>query len=701
MAYTQTDYFINPYTFVPIPETEPCRKPVERGNKTGVIECSIEIKSPTFIPNTTKSFKTDTPDHYFNEFYSYDDLTGKGEGAPQDPVIPGSEIRGMVRNIYEQLTNSCFLEVDENNILTMRSALPRKAGLVKFDKEKLKWELFRADKFMLNSGKSRKSQKGFFYEIKEETEKDSKNPKWYIEYNGKKYFSGSKVNFTKGEEYKNRKGYPIGIIAEKLGGDHTGYLLLWGNINNKHHNSIFTLQKKAEPIECKNLNQAVENFKIVSKYYEENKDNKNSAEYKKITYELKADGEYYPVWFEEITDENGKVRVYLSPACISRKVFDNSLKNILGSHNKCTNIDNLCPACRLFGMIGEKGSNTGRVRICDTHEFDKDSIKWGEKSVLPILGTPRISATEFYLHKPDEKAKMWNHDYWVEQYGSYNTKSVIHYEMPMLSGRKVYWHGKFDAISKVEKGNMNCTVRPIIANKEKPDKKEQFKFKVYFEDLTPEELEKLIFCLRLNNEGIHKIGKGKPIGMGDIKVTVDNIKYRNYEIKDNKITVSLVEQKGTSIHKLPENDMVKQILAYTKTMSDNKADFVAYPTIFNPTNDLQKAPIFKWFLDNRGTVQSPTIINRLYSISEIMKDENKIYITKYPKQDQLSYNPKPNNPLPQSSIKLSGGDIEITCRDCGEIFLFTIREQEFYKGKGYNNRPASCKFCRDKKKLKR
>lgn len=46
-------------------------------------------------------------------------------------------------------------------------------------------------------------------------------------------------------------------------------------------------------------------------------------------------------------------------------------------------------------------------------------------------------------------------------------------------------------------------------------------------------------------------------------------------------------------------------------------------------------------------------------------------------------------------------DKEITCKDCGEKFIFTVREQEFYAEKGFQNEPQRCKACRDKKKAER
>ncbi|MEG0022006.1 MAG: zinc-ribbon domain-containing protein [Bacilli bacterium] len=46
-------------------------------------------------------------------------------------------------------------------------------------------------------------------------------------------------------------------------------------------------------------------------------------------------------------------------------------------------------------------------------------------------------------------------------------------------------------------------------------------------------------------------------------------------------------------------------------------------------------------------------------------------------------------------------DKTIVCKDCGEEFVFTVRDQEFYAEKGFTNEPVRCKACRDKKKAER
>ncbi len=42
-------------------------------------------------------------------------------------------------------------------------------------------------------------------------------------------------------------------------------------------------------------------------------------------------------------------------------------------------------------------------------------------------------------------------------------------------------------------------------------------------------------------------------------------------------------------------------------------------------------------------------------------------------------------------------DKSLTCISCGEQFIFTGGEQDFYKSKGFH-KPSWCKKCRDKKR---
>ncbi|MGE5380672.1 MAG: zinc-ribbon domain containing protein [Methylocystaceae bacterium] len=43
-------------------------------------------------------------------------------------------------------------------------------------------------------------------------------------------------------------------------------------------------------------------------------------------------------------------------------------------------------------------------------------------------------------------------------------------------------------------------------------------------------------------------------------------------------------------------------------------------------------------------------------------------------------------------------DKVLVCQDCGNEFIFTAGEQEFYAEKGFVNEPKRCKECRDSRK---
>lgn len=43
-------------------------------------------------------------------------------------------------------------------------------------------------------------------------------------------------------------------------------------------------------------------------------------------------------------------------------------------------------------------------------------------------------------------------------------------------------------------------------------------------------------------------------------------------------------------------------------------------------------------------------------------------------------------------------DKVLVCRDCGQEFVFTAREQEFYAEKGFQNEPGRCPACRQARK---
>ena len=91
------DYFVNPYTFVSLREGKTLNTISPKDKMlTGKLVCTIHTKTPLAIPDLKNGI---TPEGINKHpFFRVD---GKA-------VIPGSSIRGVIRNVYEALTNSCM-----------------------------------------------------------------------------------------------------------------------------------------------------------------------------------------------------------------------------------------------------------------------------------------------------------------------------------------------------------------------------------------------------------------------------------------------------------------------------------------------------------------------------------------------------------------------------------------------------------------
>ena len=590
--------FVNPYNFVSLPKETPTKIPIgkrsPKDSLTGVIKCSLKTVTPLAIPDSERA-EEDSKKHKTFPFFKVGD----------EYRIPGSTLRGVMRSVFEAATNSC-MSVINTNILSARHPFPRQAGLIKYNKDTKQWELFKAEKYMLNAG-GKYSDKGEYYKIIKDKEK------WHINFNGSKYYTGSKINFTLGDNYM-RGRHSIGTVVKNLGGNEEGYLLLWSDIFNKHHNSIFVL-KNDEAIDCVNLKKAVENFKEVCDIYKKHdkaEDEKAPNSYEKIVYELKTDGEYYPVWYEEVEvkDNENNTHVYLSPSCISRSVFDKRLEDLIGEHKKCDGRDKLCPACLLFGMVADskdKKSLGSSLRFSDAVAEDSKNISLG-KIPLKILSSPKPSSVEFYTQRPP-KALVWNYDYITIDY----EKDKENKDIPKrkltkikIKGRKFYLHNTKVNSNRSLYSRQNNITDNQNATIELVKPKSIFKFDVYFENITLIQLQNLVWVLTFGENDIdgkrcHKMGHGKPLGLGSVKVEVDSVTKRSVQvkIKENKV---VFEEEQKDISKLLKEC---EINAPDELLKIADIDFTKDANVSYPMYMRDDEPSYKWFGENRKAGELP------------------------------------------------------------------------------------------------
>lgn len=126
--------FVNPYTFAALGgEVERAKR--EYGGLTGKISCTLTVRSPLAVPDAAarKGQPVERGEHFTYPFFRVDGT----------PVIPGSQLRGVIRSAFETLSNSC-LSVNNNNILSARHAAPRLPGLLQHTGGR--WHLYAARK---------------------------------------------------------------------------------------------------------------------------------------------------------------------------------------------------------------------------------------------------------------------------------------------------------------------------------------------------------------------------------------------------------------------------------------------------------------------------------------------------------------------------------------------------------------------------
>ncbi|MEQ8172702.1 MAG: TIGR03986 family CRISPR-associated RAMP protein, partial [Candidatus Eremiobacterota bacterium] len=640
------------------------------------------------------------------DFFSYENLEEKSNPTPSLPVIPGSEIRGMIRNAFEALTNSCMSTIDDKQLLYKRTTQPGKPGMLV--KENNQWKIKKCKKYMLKvyacdkdpnfissvdittklwnilsslkfSENDRK--KSYFYnprnEYKLAPEFKKINKKISITIDGKKlhyhtkmteqekeqllnlssdknYIEAIETLYKKSQKYHskeevkekekekiwfkvdgkyNGKHYMPETLSElsfnqQYGKDwETGFIHIAEDIERKHHDSIFVLTNEVEVISD---NKAIKNFLESIKLYQDKSINihfrkEEHSGYKYLKINNFDNTDLLNGFLIYYTKHNSNY--YISPAAIGREVFHNKLStyNIIKNYNPCAKLDNLCSACVLFGISGEnKESASSRLRFTDAFIVNDKKLEdyYENPVILPELASPKLSATEFYLKKPEGGADLWNYDYAIEN------KQEISYT-PSIRGRKFYWHKKITSTpsEKNKVSERNIKIRPL-------KKGNEFTFKVYFNDITENELKKLLWVINIGTkkENAHKIGMGKPVGMGSVKISVNDVKVRNITLNEKRIEHKLVSDK---IY-LKQPDLKKEIInllgCSSKVLEDflKITDFEYAPNNVSYPKNTDSEESYNWFVANKtckGTGVS-------HIIAQILPDIQTPELKKYKEKEE-------------------------------------------------------------------
>ena len=225
--------FLNPYNFISLPEKKaPAYAEDEKKTITGKIHYEVTTKSPLFIPNTstdeTFAQSAQVDKHKSYDFFSYKELLPYSQAhknpEPQKPVIPGSEMRGVIRSVYETLTDSCMGVLNSETMPVKRSPAQFQPGLIK--KSSRGYELWKAESYRIGrAAESRGMAPPDFGEERNGT-------RIFFRYPGtstREYFD-KRLKKTGTKKWKNCiTEYNIAKDGEKPSQNkETGYLIKWG-----------------------------------------------------------------------------------------------------------------------------------------------------------------------------------------------------------------------------------------------------------------------------------------------------------------------------------------------------------------------------------------------------------------------------------------------------------------------------------------
>ena len=563
--------FVNPYNFISLPNKK-AKAYLDEDKHYGVIHYSITTKTPLFIPNSSNdnAFGCKEADHKSYDFFSYTDLSNEKNvsGKYQEPVVPGSEMRGLIRNVYETLTDSC-MGILNDDYPVKRISVAFNPGLLRIEEDGslslLKADSFRIDDDIYNPKKIDRYKDGDLIYF------DTPKPEGKV--NGKIHsFDKNKNNFN----------------------DH-GYVLKWGffinrrmkNAKNNYHAFKLSgdiVRNGLSKNEIKNKMNS-----IVTSYSEQptvKPDDAKAYEAYKKQFELFLEGKrekYFPVNYSD------KVKGLLSitPATFSKEVSSKSVADYAGVFAPCK--DSLCPACDLFGKIGDNAKGS-RIRFSDMYVEKHDSNKsYYVKDFVTIdnLSSPKISNVDFYLERP-KNATFWTYDYYV-------SNNKVYAYTGILRGRKYYWHHHPESVrfnSNVEKTKLNKTIRPVKEGV-------TFKGELYFDGISKKQLNQLIYILNTGKDGLGlKLGMGKPLGLGSVTCSVSSVEERKIVLEDSQLNYGVssydysnvtYESAGLSLYVKKEFEKIAGLKAvpkqyeicYPKTTSDNDHGFEWFQTNHN------------------------------------------------------------------------------------------------------------------------
>jgi CRISPR/Cas system CSM-associated protein Csm3 (group 7 of RAMP superfamily) len=226
----------------------------------------------------------------------------------------------------------------------------------------------------------------------------------------------------------------------------------------------------------------------------------------------------------------------------SRQYWDSRARKMIQSHEMpndffaCDNNESLCVACRLFGMMQTGQSRAkiflGKVNIGNA-QASKQTLTFHDPIYTAVLATPNPDHSAFYY----DGDTIAGRKFYFHHHGRILTEKAL---IPVSSQGKDSDKRKY----------RNLYIKPL-------DTGTEFEARIDFTNLEADELAALLFAITLLSDMRHKIGYGKPIGLGSIKMSATKLSLVDYSKRYTSIHANrgISRYAGDELSRLLERQM--------------------------------------------------------------------------------------------------------------------------------------------------
>lgn len=367
-----------------------------------------------------------------------------------------------------------------------------------------------------------------------------------------KYDKFEGENISRHHSFRHIKTDNGGRAIYDFGGKEKGTIIFTGQPgprklkNNKwtgkHLEFIFL--DKSNPQTFPVSPETISDFKFA--YFDHDK-NQQSIDWKMWSKKLNNE-ESIPVFFMKGRDSNGKeIVAHLGLSYLYKLPYKNSVKEAIEKFQGKSSAPDL--ASTIFGYIsGNENSNDeldflkGRVHISHAFEEEGKKVKIGSLKA-EVLSSPKASYYPNYIRQKVKNGKIE---------GKYRTFKNTNVE---ISGWKRYPIQTGKVSENPSPINSDSSSNEDILTRFIPLEKAQFKCKIQYHNLRKIELGALISALTFHNTSgtFHNIGMAKSLGYGKIDVQVEGIEQLKPFLKEYELYMNAaLGYKDAMWHKSPQ-----------------------------------------------------------------------------------------------------------------------------------------------------